>query len=496
MTNNIIPTAKIIETEKNTKPEIITNKTSKNGNIGNIIIPGEEDDTQVIDKKKCNDRCTLCSDSIDECLKCKNDFDLYEGGCIPYAFYAIYNITRYYEEIEIFNNKRLYDIYAIKIENEMFEPSIKFTFPDRKHYTVYYYLIENLPISLSYMFSQNRKIIDFSFNKKYINNFFITDMKYMFSSCKLKRLTIDFSNINIKYLKEIDHLFYLSSSLIDINLSNLNVNNVTNMSYMFYYCKELKSVNFNNFNTQNVVNMSYMFYYCQKLESLDLSNFNTEKVKHMQYMFFSCTKLESLAISNFNTKNVIDMSSMFYECESLTSLKKSIFNSENIVYICSMFYRCHSLTSLDLSAMITKNVVSFDSCFYNCRLLSSLEISNFNTENAISMSSMFAGCQSLTSLNLQNFNVQKVLYTNSMFYNCNSLTSLDLSNFRIQEDVFALSMFYYCKSLKYLDISGLILKNRYSLFFDFPKNCTIKINKRSDTKIDSYPSDCNIIWVD
>ena len=58
--------------------EIITNKTSKNDNIGNIIIPGEEDDTQVIDKKKCNDRCTLCSDSIDECLKCKNDFDLYD----------------------------------------------------------------------------------------------------------------------------------------------------------------------------------------------------------------------------------------------------------------------------------------------------------------------------------------------------------------------------------------------------------------------------------
>ena len=48
ITNNIIPIAKIIETEKNTKPEIITNKMSKNGNI---IIPGEEDDTQVIDKK-------------------------------------------------------------------------------------------------------------------------------------------------------------------------------------------------------------------------------------------------------------------------------------------------------------------------------------------------------------------------------------------------------------------------------------------------------------
>ena len=98
------------------------------------------------------------------------------------------------------------------------------------------------------------------------------------------------------------------SNLTEIKgIEYLNTEKVTNMSYMFSSCKALTSLNLSNFNTEKVTDMQGMFKECSNLTSLDLSNFNTENVTDMNGMFYGCTKLESLDLSNFNTAKVTKM---------------------------------------------------------------------------------------------------------------------------------------------------------------------------------------------
>ena len=85
----------------------------------------------------------------------------------------------------------------------------------------------------------------------------------------------------------------------------LNTEKVTNMGFMFSSCKALTSLNLSNFNTEKVTDMQGMFKECSDLTSLDLSNFNTEKVTNMRQMFYNCSDLTSLNLSNFNTEKVI-----------------------------------------------------------------------------------------------------------------------------------------------------------------------------------------------
>ena len=59
---------------------------------------------------------------------------------------------------------------------------------------VYFYINENASISLSYMFSNQNNLVNFSFNDKYMNNFIINDISGMLSSCiNLKYVTINLS---------------------------------------------------------------------------------------------------------------------------------------------------------------------------------------------------------------------------------------------------------------------------------------------------------------
>ena len=107
---------------------------------------------------------------IQNCLICKQEFELHEGGCISYAFYVIYHVDYYYELVKLFNPNKEQYLYAMKIENKITNPKSEFNFNHVENNTVYFYLLENYNISLSYMFKDINKFIDFSFNNKYINN--------------------------------------------------------------------------------------------------------------------------------------------------------------------------------------------------------------------------------------------------------------------------------------------------------------------------------------
>ena len=229
----------------------------------------------------------------------------------------------------------------------------------------------------------------------------------------------------------------------------LNTEKVTNMGFMFSSCKALTSLNLSNFNTEKVTDMRGMFKECSDLTSLDLSNFNTEKVTNMSSMFYNCSDLTSLDLSNFNTAKVTNMNYMFYNCNKLTSLDLSSFNTAEVTKMDNMFRSCTDLTSLDLSNFNTAKVTNMTQMFYGCNALTSLDITSFNTAEVTNMNNMFRLCLALTSLDISSFNTAKVTNMTEMFNNCPALTTIYVSDKFVTTKVSSGSeMFKDCKNLK------------------------------------------------
>ena len=240
------------------------------------------------------------------------------------------------------------------------------------------------------------------------------------------------------------------NNLTDIKgIEYLNTEKVTNMSYMFSSCKALTSLNLSNFNTEKVTDMQGMFKECSNLTSLDLSNFNTENVTDMNGIFYGCTKLESLDLSNFNTAKVAKMNYMFNNCYALTSLDLRKFNTAKVTKMDYMFNGCSTLTSLDLSNFNTAKVTDMNYMFCNCNALTSLDLSSFNTAEVTNMSNMFRLCYTLTSLDLSNFNTAEVTNMSYMFKTCKALTTIYASDKFVTTKVGSGSeMFKGCTNLK------------------------------------------------
>ena len=202
----------------------------------------------------------------------------------------------------------------------------------------------------------------------------------------------------------------------------LNTEKVTNMGFMFSSCKALTSLNLSNFNTEKVMYMSNMFYNCNKLTSLDLSSFNTAEVTKMDNMFRSCTDLTSLDLSNFNTAKVTNMTQMFYGCNALTSLDITSFNTAEVTNMNNMFRLCLALTSLDLSNFNTAKVEDMSYMFKSCKALTSLDLSSFNTAKVTNMTEMFNNCPALTTIYVSDkFVTTKVSSGSEMFKDCKNL---------------------------------------------------------------------------
>ena len=262
------------------------------------------------------------------------------------------------------------------------------------------------------------------------------------------------------------------NNLTDIKgIEYLNTEKVTNMSYMFSSCKALTSLNLSNFNTEKVTDMQGMFKECSNLTSLDLSNFNTKNVTDMNGIFYGCTKLESLDLSNFNTAKVAKMNYMFNNCYALTSLDLRKFNTAKVTKMDYMFNGCSTLTSLDLSNFNTAKVTDMNYMFCNCNALTSLDITSFNTAEVTNMSNMFRLCYALTSLDLSNFNTVEVTNMSYMFKSCKALTSLDLTSFNTAKVENMTEMFNNCPALTTIYASDKFVTTKVSNGGNMFKDC-------------------------
>ena len=155
-----------------------------------------------------------------ETIKCEEGFDLYNNACIIYAFFVTYKVDNDNEKIKLFNQDKINNIYAMKIENKIMEPNPEFYFNQAQNHIVFYYLLENSIISLSYLFENIKTLIDFSFNDKYINNFNIRDLRGMFFGCSsLKQ--ISFGQFEGQNVTDISHLFSNCVNLISVDFFNV-----------------------------------------------------------------------------------------------------------------------------------------------------------------------------------------------------------------------------------------------------------------------------------
>ena len=159
------------------------------------------------------------------------------------------------------------------------------------------------------------------------NNRRATDLSFMFFDIQTLHCSSDFSNYDMSNIENMSYMFYNCKTILSFpDISNWDTSNTKNMSYMFYNCELLKSLpDISKWNISKVKDMSYMFYNCRLLTSFpDISKWNTSNIKKIDYMFYNCKSLSSLPeISQWKIKFINNMSYIYYNFKLLSLLLKS-----------------------------------------------------------------------------------------------------------------------------------------------------------------------------
>ena len=272
------------------------------------------------------------------------------------------------------------------------------------------------------------------------------------TSSTITTVVFDKSFAAFKELTSTAYWFELFTNLTSIaGIENLNTDNVTDMSFMFASCKLLSSLDVSRFNTSKVTTAEMMFYNCPSLKSIDVSGFDTSNMTDMSYMFGVCSGLTSLDVTGFNTSKVTRIGGMFENCSGLTSLDVSNFNTSNVTIMAGMFEKCSALTSLDLSNFDTSKVMDMEAMFSGCTNLTNLDVTSFNLRSlnfVTDMQDMFRNCTSLRVLDLSSFNPVKATNMQYMFCGCSELKTIYVSElWTTQKVTKSTSMFEQCASL-------------------------------------------------
>ena len=241
-------------------------------------------------------------------------FNLYEGCFTRFKVSQLYNN----KEIPLtVHSEKLYEklsSYYVNLKNTSFYS---------KHNID---LILNIKIydltslkDLFYGCNRIIKIVFLDFYSPYNKN-----CAHMFERCFRLENICNFNILDTKNVTDMSYMFSSCKSLLDIDLSNFKTGNVTNMSYMFYECLNIKNLNLINFDTRNVTNMKCIFGKCgfEKFNTgnQNLNNFNTQNVKTMRHMFFDCTNLKEINMRNFTISKNCSIALIFSNCKRLIQL--------------------------------------------------------------------------------------------------------------------------------------------------------------------------------
>ena len=132
---------------------------------------------------------------------------------------------------------------------------------------------------------------------------------------------------------------------------------VTNMEYMFYSCKSLTTIP--QFDASNVNIMEFLFYDCYSLQSIPL--LNTSNVTSMRSMFNGCKSLTTIPLLNIS--NVTTIERMFQNCDKLITIPQ--LDTSKITSSVCLFCGCNALESIPLLdfSNVTKAGSMFNASF-------------------------------------------------------------------------------------------------------------------------------------
>ena len=249
-------------------------------------------------------------------------------------------------------------------------------------------ILEENEIIIQYKVSKNDKALKL-FGKEFVEN-------------NKQNCIIKFDEKEMTIREE----YLIPKELRNINILKIKLKgeNITNMSYMFHSCKSLLSLsNDSKLDTSKVTDMSYMFFDCNNLSSLScISNWKTSNVTKMNYMFYGCVGLKKLPdISNWDTSKVETMEYMFKDCYYLLSLPDiSKWDTSNVTNMSFMFSSCESLNKFpDISEWNISNVTNLSSIFRGCKNIKYFpDISKWDDSKVEFKYNMFADCENLVAI--------------------------------------------------------------------------------------------------
>ncbi len=181
------------------------------------------------------------------------------------------------------------------------------------------------------------------------------NMDYMFAGmANLK--SIDFTNLNARFVKSMNHTFDGDTSLESLDLSSFNTSLLTEMNATFSDCRSLTSINLENF-TPKLKKFNILFYNCESLTNLDLTGFDVTEVKNYVALFKNNTSLKTLNISTWNPNLILSTQEMFSGTTSLESVDMSLMNIDNSVTLTDMFKNTKEGASVTVKSQEVKDIL-------------------------------------------------------------------------------------------------------------------------------------------
>lgn len=129
---------------------------------------------------------------------------------------------------------------------------------------------------------------------------------------------------------EFNKWFSNFSSLESVNFSNLNLSYVRNMRSLFLNDINITEINFTNKKMENLVDMSCTFANCTKLESISFENCNLSSISSMIMSFRNCNNLLKLNMNSFNINTLTSTTQAFYSDNNKKQIYTTIYVDNNI----------------------------------------------------------------------------------------------------------------------------------------------------------------------
>ena len=252
----------------------------------------------------------------------------------------------------------------------------------------------------------------------------------MFKDCR--ELT-SLGAVQMDAAQDASFMFQYCIAIPSLTLRGTDNNTLTDLRYMFASCRELTG--FTDFApvSASITNTASMFSYCDKLENVDISGLAGD-LTDVASMFYNCNVLSSISFnSGFNTEAVTDFTNMFSGCSAITSLDLSMFDTSAAESMYQMFNNCRELTTIGATTrfITTASLTNTASMFASCLKLASVDLTGL-AGHPTSLQSMFSSCESLTTIHLSNdFNTEAVSSYSSVFAYCTSLNQLYIKGFHL-----------------------------------------------------------------